>query len=522
MKVILSEFSDPAWVRAVERMQQARAWQPVLWVAEQNVKMAVESAFPECRFLNRVDAIRMAPPAGVDTGRAVVGPELLNATAYYQLQAIKMMARMDNDGASFTAEQRMDYFHNLLSFWQVVLDELQPDLVVFLESPHVIYDYALYALCCFRNIETRMFVRTKIGDYVAPTARFEHGPESISRAMAEINAAGYDTALLQRSLPDAMVAEVERIKGDFASGMETTAKGQIDHYNKRAERLVLKHYGNLLKDIVRLKLDWLRKTLSGDTLHKSTYLKSPQAASPREWMTKYQYKKAKVQGRRLRYGNEQSYSRYAIMPDLAAPYIYFPLHFQPERSTCPDGGWFVDQRLAIANLSAVLPAGWKIYVREHPASFIATSHAGRGHMLRPKGFYDDLVALGNVELVGMGVDPFSLTDNAKAVATVTGTAGWESVVRGRPALVFGAPWYRDCPGVYHADVGAEELSRIIENIADGNCVAEDEIYRFLLAVHRSCIACRISTRIRTQPLDTPDNVEKLVALLTGSEAVCDA
>lgn len=522
MKVILCEFSDTAWVQAVKQARESKGWNPVLWVAEKTIQPDVQSAFPECRFLDRVDALRMTPTGIAPARRAVVGPQLLHDTLYFQLQAIKMMARMDNDGASFTAEQRMDYFHHLLSYWQLVLDELQPDLVVFLESPHVIYDYALYALCCYRNIKTRMFVRTKIGDYVAPTARFERGPESISRAMAEINAAGYDAESLQRRLPDAMVAEVERIKGDFASGMETTAMGQIDHYNKRTERLVLKHYGNLLKDIIRLKLDWLRKNLSGDTLHKSTYLKSPQAASPREWMTNYQYKKAKVQGRRLRYGNEQSYSRYATRPDLAVPYIYFPLHFQPERSTCPDGGWFVDQRLAIANLSAVLPAGWKIYVREHPASFIATSHAGRGHMLRPKGYYDDLVALGNVELVGMGVDPFSLTDNAKAVATVTGTAGWESVVRGRPALVFGAPWYRDCPGVYHADVGAQELRRIIESISDGARVAEDEIYRFLLAVHRSCIACRISTRIRTQPLNTPDNVEKLAALLTGSEGVCDA
>ncbi|MFC6670334.1 hypothetical protein [Marinobacterium aestuariivivens] len=445
MKVILSEFSDPAWVRAVERLQQTRAWQPVLWVAEQTLQAPVTHTFPGCRFLNRVDAVRLAPPAGIDSGRAVVGPELLDATAYYQLQAIKMMARMDNDGAAFTAEQRMDYFHGLLSYWQRVLDALEPDLVVFLESPHVIYDYALYALCRYRKIRTLMFVRTKVGDYVAPTSGFEKGPEAIRQSMRALEAQALSDEQLRSQLSAELLAEVERIQGDFSSGMEKTAKAQIDSYQRARKHQQLRHRAGLFKDGVRLRLDWLRKTLFGDKPHRTTYLKAAQAASPREWMTRYQYKAAKLQGRRLRYGNERAYERVAGLPDLEVPFIYFPLHFQPERSTCPDGGWFVDQRLAIANLSAALPQGWKVYVREHPASFLGSSHAGRGHMLRPPGYYDDLAALPNVELVDMSLDPFLLTDKARAVATVTGTAGWESVVRGRPALVFGAPGTATAP-----------------------------------------------------------------------------
>ena len=33
-----------------------------------------------------------------------------------------------------------------------------------------------------------------------------------------------------------------------------------------------------------------------------------------------------------------------------------------------------------------------------------------------------------------------LIDKCKAVATITGTSGWEALIRGKPVLHFGYPW----------------------------------------------------------------------------------
>jgi capsule polysaccharide modification protein KpsS len=45
-------------------------------------------------------------------------------------------------------------------------------------------------------------------------------------------------------------------------------------------------------------------------------------------------------------------------------------------------------------------------------------------------------------------NPFYLIDNAVATVTVSGTIGWESVIRGTPTIIFGRAWYEDMIGVF--------------------------------------------------------------------------
>jgi capsule polysaccharide export protein KpsC/LpsZ len=60
-----------------------------------------------------------------------------------------------------------------------------------------------------------------------------------------------------------------------------------------------------------------------------------------------------------------------------------------------------------------------------------------------------------VELVPLAYTSFDFIDQAVAVATVTGTAGWESVLRGVPSIVFGNAWYKECHGVFNGRLEAD-------------------------------------------------------------------
>ncbi len=50
-------------------------------------------------------------------------------------------------------------------------------------------------------------------------------------------------------------------------------------------------------------------------------------------------------------------------------YVYFPLHYEPERTTNPDGGIFHDQFLTIVFLRKMIPDNIDIIIKEHPSQF---------------------------------------------------------------------------------------------------------------------------------------------------------
>jgi hypothetical protein len=119
-------------------------------------------------------------------------------------------------------------------------------------------------------------------------------------------------------------------------------------------------------------------------------------------------------------------------------YVYFPQHLQPELTTAAIGGVFADQLLAVEALSAWVPNGCAIYLKENPKQ----TEKQRGPL-----FYQRLRALPNVRLLGRQENSADLIRNSVGVATITGTAGWEALFHGKPVLVFGAAWYREFPGV---------------------------------------------------------------------------
>jgi Capsule polysaccharide biosynthesis protein len=174
------------------------------------------------------------------------------------------------------------------------------------------------------------------------------------------------------------------------------------------------------------------------------------------------------------------YQRVARPITTSQPYIYVPLHYQPEESTSPLGGVYVDQLLVVELLSKTVPNGWLVVVRENPFQF---NKRGSGEMSRPLEFYRRMEALQNVRLASFDVSPFDLIDRARAVATVTGTSGWEAVVRGVPALVFGTAWYLECEGVFTV-AKLEHCREALRKIAAGYKPDRAKVKLFLTALEK--------------------------------------
>jgi hypothetical protein len=126
-------------------------------------------------------------------------------------------------------------------------------------------------------------------------------------------------------------------------------------------------------------------------------------------------------------------------PDYSAPFVYFPLHFQPELTTSTNGDIYDDQLLALDILAQLIPDDWKIYVKENPKQ---TANQ------RGQFFFPRLASIKKAELISRHEDSHKLIEKSRFVATITGTAAWESIRMGKPALCFGNSWFKEMPGIF--------------------------------------------------------------------------
>lgn len=121
-------------------------------------------------------------------------------------------------------------------------------------------------------------------------------------------------------------------------------------------------------------------------------------------------------------------------------YIFYPLHVDPEASTMVLSPWHTDQINVIEALAKSAPADMLVVVKEHLPML------GK----RPRGFYKTISRIPRVILLRPEENSLTLIQQADIVAVITGTAAWEAMRLGRPALVIGdSPYLAVGEGVVH-------------------------------------------------------------------------
>ena len=134
------------------------------------------------------------------------------------------------------------------------------------------------------------------------------------------------------------------------------------------------------------------------------------------------------------------YKQNEVCVDYDKKYVYFPLHFQPELTTSVYGEkYYSDQLLALEKLNDLIPEDWIIYIKDHR---IQTEYQ------RPDSFFKRLQFIKKVKLVSKNENTYNLMKHAQFVSTISGTAAYESVCGGKPALIFGKIWWQNLPGIF--------------------------------------------------------------------------
>lgn len=398
-------------------------------------------------------------------------PALLETLAGCESQSLKMMERYEFYNNLFSYDARINLYHKQLQYWYNYLAINQIECVVFSVVPHVVYDYIIYCLCKFLKIKTILLYRITIvaGKNVSVYA-FEdlhHQPPNIQ-----------ERYLFNLNNPNAHVLS-KRISSYYEFREGVSGKTFTGVSNKRfTEYLNPMAYIRSIHYRLGYWNEWRKYSSCADLLARTMG--------------------AVVRSKHIEFNT-------TLQPDLDCQYVYVALHYQPECSTSPMGGYFVYQDLMVNLLMSTIPKGWKIYIKGH-------LRAGLSPTLAQRMMFDDRTTLINEQFSSI-----RLIKHATAVATVTGTAGFEAVMNLIPVLMFGSYFYQHAPGVFKIS-NHDDLIQAVLSISNNSIgLTEENLLAFLKALDQSTIEGWVDNRYQAMCKITPqENCKNIANLITSA------
>jgi len=283
------------------------------------------------------------------------------------------------------------------------LKRIRPTHVLFSNFPHTLYSYAVYAACRLRGIET-IVIRT-VGGYfrhiIIATGTMEPPKLTLEQgAPSEISVSKYSEAAIEKikrgSIPDYMIKQ----------GYMKTRWGFAVEFFSALSRADMKLFKSSIKK--------MHGFVCGSSMQKMR--------------KKY----------RLLEGDLSKLSK--------ERYIFFPLHYQPEQTSMPYANTFAAQGLVLKELIEAVQGELDIVVKEHPSMLLKSRNDY--HSYRTEFMADLINKNDNVYLAPVMMNSHKLILNAKAVITLTGTAGYEALANDIPVLVFGSAMFSNSEMVY--------------------------------------------------------------------------
>lgn len=349
-----------------------------------------------------------------------------------------VLTMMNKKSDALCVDERRHIYYGMLGYWYGVIHTYKPEAIVFADTPHTVYNYLIFELARLLGIKTVMFEDSWVSDRVLTYRDFWKGSERLHQRIASNTGKNFSVNDLSEDIKEYYLKQTDP---DVDSTPTYTRFYQLESKGVRLLRR--------------------RAALIGESMKNGTLL--PRAVS--------------FIARKFKMDLKKEYALFTARLDLSKPYVYAPLSYQPERTSSPQADVFVDQILTIEILSHALPKGWTVYVKEHPTQWILRGGV-RYSSSRYPGYYRRIAAIKNVFLVPIETNSFILMHHARAVAAGCGTAGWEGILRSRPMINFGYPWYRDCPEVFGVH-DVESCRAALRRVADGYTVDQQRVINFL-------------------------------------------
>ena len=346
------------------------------------------------------------------------------------------LTMMDKGFDGICVDERRSIYYDMMRYWHGVLERDTPEAIVFCAVPHTVYNYVLYHLAKRKGIPTLMFEQTWVEDRILRYWDYREGNRELQIALKK-NA---HLPVKSIKLPEDLQKYLERQRTGDPTPWYMTGQHKLNSFWRKFRVRTRAAIGGVMRRTIILDAWGFARKHFGPNLVRE-------------------------------------YSRITQQPVWDTPYVYVPLAFQPERTSSPQAGIFVDQLLMVETVASALPEGWRLMVKEHPSQWLLRGGINYTCVRYP-GYYEHLAKIPKVTVVPTTTDTYQLIEGCQAVALATGTAGWEGLIRGKPVLNFGYSWYRDAAGVLRVN-SPESCREALLRVKGGYTADPDDALRFL-------------------------------------------
>jgi len=337
--------------------------------------------------------------------------ELIENMRECEATFMEMVTRLEWKKRVSYATRKQWYFRHL-RFWNDYIQKNSINLYVSAWIPHEIPDIVIYYLCKLKEIPVVYFGITSIRD----TSFIEHDWQE-----SNIQTGKRYLELLAQTSETTDPLSIP-LRADFEQRYQALSRPTGEIPPLEQQEVVVPFRKIVVRSFIRRPFGMLLVTLR--------YLTPSGIVRAAKSWNRWKDRRATM----------RFYDAHSAVPDLQHPFVYMPLHYQPEATTVPQAGGYEDQLLVAQMLDVCLPSDVLIYVKEHPRL--------SNMQKRDVDFYRRFLLLKKVRFIPRRFSTFTLREHCRATATAAGTAGFEGLFRGKPVLLFGHCYYQYAPGAY--------------------------------------------------------------------------
>ncbi len=324
----------------------------------------------------------------------------------------------------FSHDEILSIMERECKFFEKILSECNPNFLI-LSTTNAHNTYLLEKLCKAKKIRVLMLSGTRVGNKLLISEEFDK-IDSSDKESTDFSARNTEYNDLKKYFQKFDTSKI--VKKSRSQGFESNLSSRYKAIFRFFFSPVTESYKNRFSYYGRTKL----KLLS-EKIKRRILLKTRQSFFNKNCLKKI---------------------------DDKTPFVYFPMHLEPERVLLIDTPYFDDQIYVITCIAKSLPVGYKLYVKEHPWMKIGSSTSGPW---RPTSYYKQIIALPNVEFLHPSLTRDQILPKCSLVVTIAGTTGIEASLFHKPTIVIKDSDYPLIPSVHKLDK-IDDLSFLIRKL----------------------------------------------------------